>query len=423
MLVKKKRILKIKTKKKSSKQTKKQQKRNNKKETTKKNNIKNNIKNINTTVNQTIVGGTTDVIELVLGENIIITKEIPPVIFCEIIIDTKKYYCCFKKEVDYVYFHDGVYRKKYVFFNKIDLEVHEKEKIKDAINAIYALTAIDVWVKLNEFNRTNNNKFDFKNLLYFRKDLTEAKKEIEILNLLLSEKGLKLELDYFYELVKKNERFALYSFDNFVDGTPGMCKSDLTLCLYNSEGCISSIIYNIQNQIIIISSRTTIGCEKKKYNKILRCVSIIISKKINQNIEFLMSKAVNPISVISFCNSFDFIINKKNQEDLFEYMGLGEDVSVINSDNKPDKFNKKIEEFFKKDGYGNIVELYIPLNEENINKAYDVFNENAKILDSNPCAYPNKTSTIISTIETEEESKVQPENKPMAATPPSLKTI
>jgi len=225
----KKRILKIKTKKKSSKQTKKQQKRNNKKETTKKkqqkrNNKKettkkkqqkkNNIKNTNTTVNQTIVGGKTDdVIELVLGTNIRITKEFPPVIFCEIIIDTKKDYCCFEKDVDYVYFHDELNGKKYVFFNKLKLEDTQKQIFKDEINAI---DGDDVRDKIKKFNRKYNYKYAFINLLYFREDLTEAKKEIEFLNGLLLDKGLKLELDYFYELVKKNERFALFKFDNFV---------------------------------------------------------------------------------------------------------------------------------------------------------------------------------------------------------------
>jgi len=190
--------------------------------------------------------------------------------------------------------------------------------------------------------------------------------------------------------------------------------SDLILCLYNSEGCISSITFDIYKDKNTISSRTTIGCENKKYNKILRCVSIIISNKINKNINFLISNALNPLSVISFCNSFDFIIYKKGNEYLFEYMGLGKNVFVINSDNKPNDFNEKLIFFY------NVLNkwidiIYIPLNKQNIEKARHVFNHNLQILDSNPCAYPNKTSTIISTSEEEEEeSKVQPENNPMA---------
>jgi hypothetical protein len=121
-------------------------------------------------------------------------------------------------------------------------------------------------------------------------ELEAAKSAIQELNLLLKEKctNLTLQLDYVYNM---DVPVLTLNLSN---------PKSLLLCLNNNEGCVSSILISISNSDIIISSDTLLRYENKKYNKLLRCVVIIITKLLSDSFQNVISIAINPISAYLF---------------------------------------------------------------------------------------------------------------------------
>jgi hypothetical protein len=119
-------------------------------------------------------------------------------------------------------------------------------------------------------------------------NLDKAKEELVKLNLSLQTKcrNLSLHLDYVYNH-KQNSTLELYG---LID------PYSLVLCLYNDNHCISSITIEIEDVEITIDSNTHKKYEGKKYNILLRCILIIISKLLSGNIERIISMAINPAS-------------------------------------------------------------------------------------------------------------------------------
>jgi len=134
-------------------------------------------------------------------------------------------------------------------------------------------------------------------------NLTNAKAELSKLNELLKAKckGLRLELDYAYNMG--------CPMTSIVSEIETITPTTLILCLFNSIECISSIIISIEDEnIMVINSSTKDEFEGKKYNKLLRCVIILIAFDISDQITTLRSNATNLVSAYLMITSFDAII-------------------------------------------------------------------------------------------------------------------
>jgi hypothetical protein len=162
----------------------------------------------------------------------------------------------------------------------------------------------------------------------------------------------------------------------------------LTLCLYNQGNCISSIMCKLVNypyydvddddpnynkpipNSFDIASETNPSMQNRKFNKLLRAVLIIIGNLVTVNgihIENILSEAINPISawlLIRYYNGKilseqfkNFIKNKENTEDI-----------------KIEITQELLEEYMDAK-HKKHIEILVELNEENIKKANDEFND------------------------------------------------
>lgn len=85
----------------------------------------------------------------------------------------------------------------------------------------------------------------------------------------------------------------------------------LVLCLYRKKECISSITYSFyDDHSIMIESKTILKEENKKYNTLLRAITVLISDKLivnNDAIRIIKSQPINWISAWLLVNKFGFI--------------------------------------------------------------------------------------------------------------------
>ena len=146
------------------------------------------------------------------------------------------------------------------------------------------------------------------------------------------------------------------------------------LCLYNEHGCISSIelAINLTNTKIPISvhinSKTDALYENKKYNKLLRCVSLIIMRLISPTITMLSSDTVNPISTYLLMKYFG---GRLIDKDFFKW--IANNNVVLDPSNYRKLFNEYYEYAEMYEGYGILVD--IDINEETIKNAERLFIE------------------------------------------------
>ena len=158
--------------------------------------------------------------------------------------------------------------------------------------------------------------------------------------------------------------------------TDEMFLNSLMICLNDSDECISSIVLDFYGDEVHINSGTKKERVGKKYNTLLRAVSIIISPLIREDGErpvILVSDAINPISAYAmtkFNTRFDTITVDKEKN------------IIINMDElikrEPTLANiRELFEKYKKYGY---MHGRVDLTYENILQAEGVFNELAKKL-------------------------------------------
>lgn len=139
-----------------------------------------------------------------------------------------------------------------------------------------------------------------------RFDLDEAKQELEELNKQLQEKceDLSLTVDYYKDMKTKGTASVSVYNKKYV------VKNDsLLLCLNHEKNCISSLIIEPTDftGTIEIVSRTDDRFQRRKFNKLLRAVIIIIGgfiKDDDEPISLIVSKAENPISAHLMINTF-----------------------------------------------------------------------------------------------------------------------
>jgi hypothetical protein len=260
-----------------------------------------------------------DIEEYIIYKNIIFCKQskfdlekfntINNIPIYHIIINGSKYF--FNVEIKYKYIiillNDNKYYILKVNESSIDLT------IRDIIDIYNILTQ-----GVNIFKIRQNLRISY-NILYFNYSgfqvfliLDNAKEKLLELNKKLIKKCgdvLSLELDYVYNMHPPNN--IMHTFGMVV-------PKSLVLCLNHSDGCISSITISIKDDKISIDSETAEKFQFKKYNKLLRCIVIIISKLISPEATELVSSAINPISAYLMINTFNGFISQSGEEnDMF----------------------------------------------------------------------------------------------------------
>ena len=170
---------------------------------------------------------------------------------------------------------------------------------------------IDIFSKINK--RTNLLQLGIKYLIltqitccYNPINLPEIKDFIILLNEKISIKcpELKLIIDNYSKLTGYVTIFSR--------------KDYLTLCLYHNNNCISSISLKIEDTTAIIESTTHKEYENRKFNKLLRCITIIICDKIickvGKKLKTIISTPTNPISSWLLISNFEsHVYNIENQ--------------------------------------------------------------------------------------------------------------
>jgi len=237
----------------------------------------------------------------------------------------------------------------------------EASKEKDSLLAENLLEGEEIMVKELSYEKSCYTPFNL--------DVVKAK--IDDLNKIFKKKcpNLELQFDHYYNLKGK---ITAYEENDY-----------LIICLYYKKICISSIILetdktniDIDNNIVSISSQTDEKFQGNKFNKLLRCVAIIISSILICNdtdgpFTTLRSNPINPISAWLLISNFktnvrdiDDSIDKKYERELFQLKAEYPDLSD-NEIKKKLVFEKKYE--FKL--------IDVPLDAENVGRAERIFNE------------------------------------------------
>jgi hypothetical protein len=139
-------------------------------------------------------------------------------------------------------------------------------------------------------------------------DLANAKRQIEELNVLLKETcpDFYLHIDY---LTSFPENSNIHLFSRMLEYLNSFYTySGIVLCLFTGNQCVSSIDMHFTSyslHLLYIDSVTILRYERRKFNKLLRAVAIIISKEINEKIDTLKSIAQNSLSAQIMINSFN----------------------------------------------------------------------------------------------------------------------
>jgi hypothetical protein len=205
-------------------------------------------------------------------------------------------------------------------------------------------------------------------------DLSNAKKKIEKLNIILQQTcpHFYMRIDYLTSF-PPNSNIRL--FDGMLEHLNSFYTSPyIILCLFTGNDCVSSITMYFMHSFafapgeleLSIDSKTKKLYERRKFNKLLTAVSIIISKDINPDIHTLTSTAINAISASVMIKSFNAVyVDDKNNK-------------ISKSTSSSDEIDKLIET-------SNIfnVKTYVELNTDNIENATRVFREIIQTKDTN----------------------------------------
>jgi hypothetical protein len=141
------------------------------------------------------------------------------------------------------------------------------------------------------------------------RDLSEAHHHIDRLNTIIRDNNCdyKLTLDYVYNTT--SSEMTLYS---------SIYPTMLVLCLNIGNKCISSIILATDEEYITISSKTKEEYQGRKYNTLLRCVTMIIARALSPTSIAVWSTAINPISAYLLVQKFDGIIQDNEYDEFIQ---------------------------------------------------------------------------------------------------------
>jgi hypothetical protein len=195
-------------------------------------------------------------------------------------------------------------------------------------------------------------------------DLREAKMEIENLNRELNCLNYRINLDYPNEL-QTNAKIYSYM----------ISTENLLLCVFEGNTCVASMQIYIDENKISVDSYTSPNKERSNLNKLLRSISILLSKKIS-NIEYFVSQAVNPTSaylLIKYFGASPYIPNEpESSENNIQFRRLfPEDLTTIKHNEISEIMNTYEQ-----------IDCIINLNDPNmIQLARQVFTNTVEIID------------------------------------------
>lgn len=200
-------------------------------------------------------------------------------------------------------------------------------------------------------------------------DLTDAKTKIKELNAVLKSgcPSFYLNIDYITSF-PENSDASLY-FDIYVNSY--FCPK-IILCLFTEankiQKCVSSITFTrISDDEMSISSRTDMSYEGRKFNILLRAAAIIVSQRIMQTTETLVSNAENVISAFIMLKWFNAMkINAMNQR-----VRMPHDDDLFNTLARYFQTNQRME-------------THVELNDVNIANATRVFHETIQRMNCGP---------------------------------------
>lgn len=275
----------------------------------------------------------------------------------------------------YIYKKD----KDYKYYCLYDENVHELFIFDDKGKVIYKKNIIDKIKETEDLYTLYTHhkylivygiKFIF---LDFYKECSIFNKEllnpiIDKLNksLIVKCPELLLKLDFGYKLDKNIK-------------TLGPSLHSLILCLYYKEKCISNIVLIYKdNNILEIESFTEENMRNKKYNKLLRCIIIIIASYLkcqDNKIHYVLSRAVNPQSAWLLMDSFNFKVNYRPvNTPLIDYTIFKNIFYKKISKQKLFDLYEKTNEKLKAINDVLMLYIYIPIK-DNLEIAYKMLNE------------------------------------------------
>ena len=258
-------------------------------------------------------------------------------------------YILLDERVEYI---GTIYNNIFYIFNLVEDGVFSdifKDKFKDINNSeiVNSLTSLDY--KILIFFHSLQPIFLYIELKLLECpeliNLDRAKTFINELNVELN-KTCPFKISFDYVLNLENPSFISVLDNFFVIDT-------LLLCLTNGNNCISSLVIKIDEEFtrIDIDSTTNQAYEGRKFNKLLRSVIIIIAKLIDERIQKIESRAINPISVYS----------------MIQLNAISRKGSIDKTSNFED-----IKNLVKRNRY---VDTVIKLNRENYENALMIFNK------------------------------------------------
>jgi hypothetical protein len=259
---------------------------------------------------------------------------------------------------------------------------------------------------INFTKLTAGNKYDYhlkirdlasKNILYFSHgkchalnfNLDAAREKLKDLNKSLQDRcsNLSLYIDYIYNH-PYDSTLELFKTKLLRDSAD---PSYLVLCLYEGKHCISSItiIYK-SNEELDIASYTNEKNENKKYNILLSCTLILISKLLSNDFLRIKTSALSLTSAYIFIKHFGAILDEddKNTTRFLEFSKMSFKEII---DPKIDLY-KLLHSAYYNVKYLNLI-IIVELSDENIQNAENKFDE---ILDKIVCEHK---SCLLGTME------------------------
>jgi hypothetical protein len=137
------------------------------------------------------------------------------------------------------------------------------------------------------------------------------------------------------------------------------------------HNCISNIEMSLDNDDngIVIDSKTLDEFQKRNLNTLLRCLVILLGKKISPEKKYIISYPMNYLSAYSLITKFNGIpydMNTNKKMNLNRLKTVEDYQNLYLNTPKP-------EHIFEEDYIGPIDEIRVDMNYYNMNNAYDIF--------------------------------------------------
>jgi len=269
-----------------------------------------------------------------------------------------------KIQEDYIYIlHDDKRNQIYVLDNDSEY-INDLDRLEGIMKLLQDTNDLTYRRKKEELMKHKINLIRFgmndkKQCLDFNKDNINS--VLEDLNKKIQNKcpELSLKLDYKYKLTGKITSFYAR-------------LETLLLCLYYGVDCISSISLGYNGEdTMYINSCTKEDKRGNKYNKLLRCIIIIICDILvcndNRRIMNIISWAANPISAWLLISNFQTNIKIVKEDEKEE-----DKTEIINIVDYNEITREFIENLYKDKDEITMIYITIPLNTINVNRANEL---------------------------------------------------